>query len=363
MTQWNLSRMRNTVRKITGKLDPSQIPDSSNSSIAISPTNQPGIDDFINDFYLYDLDEHLRLLPLRVFYKFNTVPNVGTYSLPSNLSLTNPAPVYFQAEPPIYCDGYEIGWYQQPQVFYNQWAELKTVQTGIATGSGATTYTFTLSGMPILQGTVVIGTQNSATPGVVNESFSDSDADGFINSASTPAFTNPGTLTSSIGGTGTGTINYLTGAVSVTFSNAIPTGTNINAHYYAYVASRPTGCLFYNQQFKFKPVPNDVYEIKVLAYQQPTALLAAGGVSTQFSNFNDAATYNEWWQLIAYGAAIKIFIEDGDHEEASSYKQYFEEAKLLAQRRTLKVLAQQKILVQNYNSGGQNGYWPYPPVC
>lgn len=358
MTQWNLSRLRNTVRKITGNLDPTQIPDSSISSLPISPTNPPGIDDYINDFYLLDLDEHLRLLALESFYTFQTIPNVGTYSLPSNLAVGATNTVYFDVKPPVYIDGSQAQWHQNPESFYTVWPQFHTIDTAIATGNGTASYSFTLSQSPIKQGTVVIGTQNSSTPGVVNESFYDLPADGTINTVSNPAFTNPGVLYSSIGGTGTGTINYLTGAVTLTFSNTIATGVNINAHYYSYVASRPRDVLFFNQQFNLMPIPNDVYKVKVVAYQQPTVILSGGGTSTQFSNSSDVPTYNEWWQVIAYGASVKLLIEQGDHQEVSTYKQYFEEAKMLCQRRTLRQLANQRI--QTRYSNENNGAALYP---
>src|SRR5258708_4732428 len=97
-TVWNLSRLRYTIRQITGKLDQTQIPDASNSAFPISATNPPGIDDYINDFYLNDFDEHLRTLQLEDFYYYDTVPNVGTYDLPQT---------FFTAQGPLYVDGYQ----------------------------------------------------------------------------------------------------------------------------------------------------------------------------------------------------------------------------------------------------------------
>ena len=97
MTVWDLSRIRYTVRKLTGQIDIAQLPDTSPGPGAVSVTNPPGIDDYINDFYLYDMPEHFRTLKLKDFFIFNTIPNCGTYSLPQYI---------YQVEPPIYIDNY-----------------------------------------------------------------------------------------------------------------------------------------------------------------------------------------------------------------------------------------------------------------
>ena len=78
---WDLSRLRYTVRKITGKFDVNQLPDTSPLPGQVTVQNPPAVDDYINDFYLYDLPEDLRTLKLRDFYTFNTIPNVGTYAM------------------------------------------------------------------------------------------------------------------------------------------------------------------------------------------------------------------------------------------------------------------------------------------
>lgn len=354
-TVWNLSRLRYTVRQITGKLDQTQIPDSSSSAFPISATNPPGIDDYINDFYLYDFDEHMRTLQLEDWYYFQTQPNLNTYNLPKN---------YFSAQGPIYVDGYEIAWYQNPQMFFRIWPQLSFIQNAVATGNGTTgPYTFTLSSVPIQPGTVVFGTTPVASPPL--ESFSDSvQSDTFVNPVSTlVTYPNQGTLFASsaaVPSTTPSTLNYITGAVTLNFAVAVPNGVSINAHYYPYVASRPRDCLFFQQQFTFKPVPNDVYQIKVMAYQQPTVALASGGTASQFTNQTDSPTFNEWWQMLAYGAALKILIEQGDHEEYQRNKMYFEEAKMLAQRRALKQLSNQRIQTPySENSGGAS--WPIFP--
>jgi hypothetical protein len=363
LTTWNLNRLRYAVRKITGKFDTTQLPDQSVGEVNIS--NPAGIDDYINDFYLYDLPEHLRTLKLKDFYIFNTIPNCGTYSLPQYIK---------NVEPPIYVDNYQFAWYQWPDVFYRIWPELNFIDRNLFTPNGSTpNFTFTLTQTPVQQGTVVIGLQPNidGTPSPKLETFTDQDQPIPLDIPQSQFFVNPGTLISnqytgvlpppSPGITpGTGTIDYLTGAVTIVYITAPPNGTNSSCHYHPYVASRPRDIMFYQQQLFLRPIPNDTYAVKVMSYFMPTVVLNAATNSPSRPLFNvtgansgdiaafgtsgtDLPLFNEWWQLIAYGAALKIFIEDGEHEEYARYKAYFEEQKLLAQREALRQLANQRI--------------------
>jgi len=256
MTTWNLNRLRYTIRKITGCFDQTQLPDSSNGEISIS--NPSSIDDYINDYYLYDMPEDLRSLRLRNFYTFTTVPNCGTYSIPQNVN---------QIYDPIYIDNYQFGFYQDPGIFYNIWPEL----------------------------------------------------------------------------------NFI------------------------------------------RPIPNDTYAVKMMAYMLPTTVMsAATNAPNRPSIYVDPATtaasaptsstvelqgfsgnsnslptdlpqFNEFWQLIAYGASLKIFTENGDWPEYENYIQQYEKARLLVQRKTLKQIAQNRIHTA-YSQSGTGTSWPVFPL-
>lgn len=388
MTTWDLNRLRYTIRKITGKYDTQQLPDSSVGEVSIS--NPSGIDDYINDFYLYDLPEDLRTLRLRDFYTFTTVPNCGTYGVPQNI---------LQIYDPIYVDNYQNQWYQYPQDFYQIWPELNFIDRNLFSPNGATkTFSFKLTQTPVQQGTVVIGLQpniDGPPPAIspVLETFTDQDQPIPLDIPQQQFFVNPGTLTGNQGGTGT--IDYLTGAVTITYSSLIPappTGALSSCHYHPYVASRPRDLLFWQQQLFIRPIPNDTYQIKVMAYMLPTTVISAASNATQRpSIFVDPATtpssaptpttvqiqgfngnsgslntdlpqFNEFWQLLAYGASLKIFAEDGEHQEYAAYTPYYEKAKLLVQRKTIKQLGSQRI--ETAYSGGSNIYggWPVFPL-
>jgi len=225
VTTWDLNRLRYTVRKITGKFDQSQLPDSSVGENNIS--NPPGIDDYINDFYLYDMPEHLRTLRLRNFYTFTTVPNCGTYNLPQSV---------YSVEPPIYVDNYQFAWYQSPDTFYRIWPELNFIDQnlpGFSPDGSTVEFSFILSQTTIQQGSVVIGITPSIdgqSAGV--ETFRDQDYPIPLDLPMQQYFVNPGVLISNQytgplppanPGTdaGTGTIDYLTGAVTLKYINEI----------------------------------------------------------------------------------------------------------------------------------------------
>jgi hypothetical protein len=315
-TVWDLSRMRTVIRKITGKFDPTQITDAE-------------IDDHINDYYLLDFPEDMRTLKLEQYYQFQTNPNQASYPLPEN---------YFQVKPPIYADGYQLGWYQDPELFNAVWPELKTVQNNVAAGDGGSIYSFTLFAVPIKRGTVTISTSNN------QEIFNDD---------------SNGNLVSNTSGLAAGTINYLTGVVTnLTFINPVLAETLINAHFYPYVASRPQDVLFFNQEFNFRPIPSDVFTIKVVVYIQPTTAL---GKSQFGADPLDTAAFIEWWQLLCYGASLKIFIEDGDHEQYQQNSIYYERQKNLAQRRALKILMNKRILT-NYSTNYAGPNFPVYPI-
>lgn len=350
MTKWDLNRLRYAVRKITGKFDTNQLPDSCVGEPSIS--NPPGIDDYLNDFYLYDFPEHLRTLKLKDFFLFTTVPNCGTYNVPLNI---------VQIEPPIYIDNYQFAWYQSPDIFYRIWPELNFIDRNLFTPNGINNiFTFTLTQTPVQQGTVVIGLQPNidGNPSPQLETFTDQDSPILLDQPTQIEFVNPGLLLSNLytgplppvtpGVTpGTGTVDYLTGVCTVSYIKTPPAGTNNTCHYHPYVASRPRDIMFFQQQLFLRPIPNDTYAVKVMAYFQPTVAISNLTNATEKPAFDGTGTdqtlFPEWWQVLAYGAALKIFIEDGEHSEYERYKGYFEEQKLLAQRKALKQLANQRI--------------------
>jgi len=317
------------VRKVTARPSQSQITDAE-------------IVDYINTFYIYDLPEHLRLESLRVNYEFTTTANIPVYDFPTDLYLT--------AMPPVIIAGYQSYMTQSRQNFFRINPELNFMQTQVYTGDGTNgsggTYTGQfLTNLPIIPGF------KPNPPGAYSSSLATDIAAKFLNwnvvvsglgtpnsiSGIPPSITlvddGQGNLfdpadTSTLPANARGTINYITGAITITnFSAVIPTGNAINVQYIPYVANRPQSVVFFQDQFMLYPVPDQAYTVSFEAYKYPAAFLATNTTATP--------QLNEWWQLLAYGAADKIFADNGDFENLQKFRPLMEEQMNLIQRRTI----------------------------
>jgi hypothetical protein len=335
-----LANIRTKVRRITARP----------SSVQISNDE---IDNYINTFYLYDMPKHLWMESLRVNYEFVTTANIPVYDFPTDM--------YITSMPPVFIGGYQSYMTQSRQNFFRVNPQLNFLQESVYTGDGTDgsggTYTGEfLTNIPILPGfkpnppgaysanaypntaissgilpasqlnwNVMVSALGApdATSGIEPSITLVDDGLGHLISP-----TDPGT-TASTGFTYRGTINYLTGAIAITaFSAAIPTGNAINVQYIPYVASRPQSVAFYQDQFLVYPVPDQAYTVSFECYKLPTAFLndSAGTYSPQL---------NEWWQLLAYGAADKIFSDYGDLEGMQRFRPLLDEQMNLVMRRTI----------------------------
>ena len=332
-----LADIRNKVRRITGRPNVLQISDVQ-------------IDDYINTYYIYDLSEQLRLESFRVNYQFTTNANQPVYDFPKELYLTN--------MPPIFIGGYQSYITQSRENFFRINPQLNLLQQQIGTGNGTPgPYNFTLTNTPIMPGykrnppgaytftapgasgqpasylnwNVVISALdgNGTSITLVDNGGSDTDPAHIpgihLNTGNLYLPTDPVTDIA----TSKGTINYINGQVAVTsFATNIPIGNPINVQYVPYVASRPQCALFYQDQIMLYPVPDQAYTVSLEAFKYPTAFLS-GGAGTQ------SPQLNELWQLLAYGAADKIFADNGDLENLNKFRPLLEEQLKLVQRRTI----------------------------
>lgn len=334
-----LADIRLKVRKMTGRPSEKQIEDAE-------------IDKYINTFYVYDMPEHLKMESLRYNYQFLTTANVAVYDMPTGTYLTS--------MPPVYIGGYQSYMTQSRENFFRINPQLNFMQDAVYTSSGITgPYTGQLlTNTPIIPGfkpnppgaysTSVFGTSADVPASSLNWNVLVS-ALGAPNSTSglTPSYSlvddGKGNLwattdssTDPITSTPRGSINYLTGALTITnFVDSsggvitIPSGNSINVQYIPYVASRPQSVVFYQDQFILYPVPDQAYTVSFEAYKYPAAFLAAdtSGISTP--------QVNEWWQLLAFGAAQKIFEDNADFDSMQKFRPLLEEQMRLALRRTI----------------------------
>lgn len=221
MAQWTFDEIRRKVRQVTGRLSPQEL-------------DNDELKTRINQFFQYTFPAVVKLERFHTYYEFATTANVQTYTLPSG---------YVNFEPEATIDRLDLLWYQDPDSFYNNNPE--TVQRSTeGTGDGATTgFTWTAANTPLLPGSVVITDDT--------ENFVDTNTD---------YGASPVTITGTAGGTAS--VNYETGAVSVTFNTAPANGQAIKFSYIKVATGRPTAVLLYNNQFTFYPIPDTAYRFR-----------------------------------------------------------------------------------------------------
>jgi len=331
----SLEQMRNTVRQQTARYDEAQM-------------STAQIDYFINLAYTLRLPLQFKNEKLTKPYVFYTTPNVDTYDFPyeENPISGNPrqtatvSPGYVQLTPPVFCQGYQLGYYQDTRTFYNRWPQLSVNQIINSGGKGVgVAYTGTIPNFPFYRAQLdIFG--NVTNPGVVIS------ADVINPQSAVSAYTlrltdipivgspnNEGDLIDETGAA-IGTVNYLTGAYSFTLpgTQVIPSDATIYASVVPYQASRPIDVLFYNQQLVFRPCPRQVYKVEFTVSQQPTQLIAAG----------DAPELNEWYLFVCAMASELIYIQYPDPEGMAYLQPTIDQQRSEAQRRTLKQLSTQR---------------------
>ena len=320
-----LQDIRNKVRRITARPSAAQISDSE-------------IDDYVNTFYLNDFPEHLRLESLRYNYQFTTSANIPVYDFDTSSYLT--------AMPPVFIGGYQTYMTQSRQNFFRINPELNYIQQSAATGNGTVgPYTITLQQTPIVRGfkpnppgafsatpvqarflewnVLISGLDANGNSQCLVDTGSQAAGLSQIGDLVDPKDTNASPVVR-------GSVNYITGAVSIFaaplgFTLPIPAGNAINAQYVPYVASRPQQVIFYQDQFMVYPIPDQAYTVSFEVYKYPAALLNSG----------EAPQLREWWQLLAYGAADKIFADNADFENLGKFRPLLQEQMNLCQRRTI----------------------------
>ena len=152
---------------------------------------------------------------------------------------------------------------------------------------------------------------------------------------------------------GNATINYQTGQITgLTFAEAIPEGTPIQIQYNPKTLSIPLSIMFYQNQFTLCPVPDKGYTIELTCYRQPIQALLA-------SDMTGNPELSEWWEILAVGAAKKIFEERLDSDGVIYIDKMLKERYDIIETRTYAQIGQERIytiytdqLTYNYGLGG-----------
>ncbi len=343
--------------------------------------------DYINRFWIMDVDARLQLFDLKTKYQFQTQPGIDKYNMPLYSSQTEPGtqtigmyPVYQGFTPTCYINGIQVPFQTQKNQFFNIWPNivqnlgiigtangtpgpytlqipiigppappnppLNSLARGhidisgiIALSSGIGTYVdppvvtsaTALTSIPAVPVTSVDAAVYITTSASDGSNVIVSDSGQFLSGAinygllMTPG---PAPFGNAFlpGGysTTSNTINYLTGRIVVEFPVAIPTGNNIFAQCFYYQTGLPRAILFYNNTLTLRTVPDQQYLVELDAFLSPAAFL----------NSAAAIQFGYMAEYLARGAARKILSDTGDLEQFQFYEPLFKEQELLVWKRS-----------------------------
>lgn len=359
-----LDQIKLKVRRITKSPNPNQL-------------SEQQLNDYINWFYLYDFPEELRLKSLKSNYVFFTKAHQDRYAFPTDDFVT--------VEPPLYVAGFEAQYSQSQTEFFRHYPKIQTLQDAVATGDGTEgPYNFTVTGVPLLKQEVFVTTEDVGGDAI---SLRD-DGEGNLFEADTTQInisnvqlTNPVIVTAKdhrlqtgdtvtilgvqgttelnsgvyivtvindnnfsldgVDGTGFtaytsggivvpgevsfGTVDYLSGAIEVEFRSPIASGQAIDFGGVQYQASRPFAALFFNNEFILRPVPDRGYKVSIEAFRNPIRMLDS----------SENPHIKEWWELIALGAALKIFTDRRELQVLAQYQPLYDQQLTQSLRRTI----------------------------
>lgn len=372
-----------------------------------SPSNAQISDDliidYINRFWIMDVDARIQLFDLKTKYQFQTQPGFDQYNMPLYSVQTESGsqsirfyPVYQGFEGPAFINGIQVPFSTQRNDFFNIWPNVVQNMVQVATGDNSATYSFTfpispnnstplnvplqyiLRGHVDITGIVSLGGNTPQDPPYVSDlntsipvtsiypavyitailedgtSVVVSDSGQFLNTNHNFGLLmnpgNPPTGNASLGtySTTSNTINYLTGDVNVKFPSIIPTGTAINAQCYLFQCGLPRGILFNNNTLTFRSPPDRQYLVEIDAYLSPAAYLSS----------SNAIQFGYMCEYIARGAARKIMADTGDVEQFQFYEPLFIEQENLVWKRSQRQFTStrtQTIYSQGLNQG-QSGF-------
>jgi hypothetical protein len=335
MANATLQAIRDKVRLLTRSPSPAQLSDTQ-------------IDQYVNTFILYDFPESIRLFSLRTTLTFYTQPNVEVYSTNTTTStdpLYNFKNRYTAVHAPVYVAGVMSFYTQDRASFYLNWPMTNLIADTGLTGNGTTgPYIGTLTSAnsaPVMQNNVVFTTTDALGNAMT---LVDTPASNLLGTLGVPGA--PSTVY--------GAINYITGVFNLNFPSTVSASTKIWSETIPYQAARPISMLFYQQSFHLRPIPDKAYAVTIEADVRPTELLLA----------TDVPGEEQWWQYVAYGAAIKIFQDRMDMDSVQLVWHEFERQQCMAARpsicqevneRTKTVYTQGKI----YGAGWFMNSWPY----
>lgn len=324
--------------------------------------------DYINRFWLLDVDARVQLFDFKTKYGFYCTPNVTSYNMPlygvnqnlaqfeSGNQAISSYPVYQGLLDPAFINGIQIPFYTSRDAFYKVWTPYVQTLNSSGTGDGTVgPYNISLPFFPALRGHLDIdgiiksgsnidpivgsilndpaivdfpppisslypGTTITAT-GVDNKNLVATDSGQFLDTDQHVGF-----MQTTVGSTiqAAGTVNYINGEVTVTFAEPVKEGTLIQSNSYFYEPGIPRAMMYYDNVITILPPPNISYYVEADAYLSPAAFLTT----------SDALPFAYMSEYIARGAARKILSDTGDVEQFTFYEPLFIEQERLVWKRS-----------------------------
>ena len=305
MSLSTLAQIKKKVRRLTASPSTNQLSESD-------------LEEYVDTFYELDFPSHLKIWNLYDTLEFFTQANEDRYSFDTDL--------YHAVNPPVYIDGNQSFYSQSREEFFGIYPKRSTQQTGPAGDGSAGPYSFTLSSTPVLKRQVTVSAIDST-----GSTQSASDV------ADSPTSATGTWIDNTTGLALAGAINYVTGVCTITWTNTIDSTETLTIRSSPYQASRPAGMLFFKDYFILRPVPDKVYHVVVNVYRKPSQLLSA----SDHSDSNEP-NVKQWWQYIAFGAAIKVLQDRQDLESIQNIVPFFKEQEALILYRTATQLAPER---------------------
>ena len=345
----SLSMIKKKVRRLTRSLSENQL-------------SEAELEQYIDTFVLYDFPEHLRLFNLHKTLTFYTAPYIDVYSTtdtPDTDPLYNFKNRYITINPPIYVAGYQTMYCQSREQFFAIYPMLRSIMTNNVGDGIVVRFTGNIN-LPSAGNQSSLPYNNNGLSVLIRDNvlFDSIDANGNpLIMTDYPINATTGNLrvpnqdpTSTSVKDVDNYIDYTTGQFVVKFATAPASGKPVNSQTVPTQLARPQVILFYDGSFTVRPVPDQSYAVNLEVYMRPSAFLDDNTAIPELS---------EWWQVIALGAAKKIFEDRLDTESLSQMMPNFNEQMNLIQRRTIvQNTTQRTATIYTQQTGVSGAYGP-----
>lgn len=295
-----LQEIREAVREMVRSPSPNQLSDDK-------------LDQAINTVLMNNLPNDLRLRTLKTVVTWYTQAYMDTYKVDKTLNINDPLydfeNRYITLDSPVMIDGWRSMFSLDRDSFFGYWPQSQLIED-FATGNGtlAGPYIGSFSGKPIMQRSVIF---SCIDVNYVTWVYCD-----------VPTSISTGNLINQATNVVMGTVNYITGAYSITFEGIPAASSNITRQSVQYTPGRTSAILYHNMAlvdastglltnnsvFTVRPIPNKAYQVSMEAYRQPMQLLST----------SQSPELNQWWEYIAYHAAMKILNKRLDQETVAA---------------------------------------------